>query len=191
MTGEPSHYEVLGIAETATAEEVRAAYRARARALHPDRVGEAGAAAMARLNEAYRTLRDADRRRAYDRARRGATAPAPAVRAARPASAAPAPPATPGATGCLLGALVALVVLVAAVVGLAFPAARDRGPDPVDGDVGTGSCLALARDGSLREVSCDGPHDAVVVDVVAPDQTCPPGTRTAASPIRTARLCLV
>jgi len=65
-----THYERLGVATAASASEIRAAYRRRARELHPDARPDAGtntgAAAMAAVNEAWRVLSDATRRREYD-----------------------------------------------------------------------------------------------------------------------------
>jgi molecular chaperone DnaJ len=58
-------YEILGVAPTATTETIRRAFRDRAKERHPDT--EAGTeAAMVRLNQAYDTLKDARKRRAYD-----------------------------------------------------------------------------------------------------------------------------
>jgi hypothetical protein len=59
-----THYDVLGVARAATADELRAAYRARARAHHPDAGGDP--ALFRRVNVAWRVLGDPDRRRAYD-----------------------------------------------------------------------------------------------------------------------------
>ena len=68
-----THYETLGVARTATADEIRRAYHAQARRYHPDRAGDrpAGEArraedAMRRVNEAWRVLGDDRRRREYD-----------------------------------------------------------------------------------------------------------------------------
>jgi curved DNA-binding protein CbpA len=62
-------YVMLGLARTATAEEIRAAYLERMKVLHPDRhaPSPAGAPSAADLNQAYWILRDAERRAAYDR----------------------------------------------------------------------------------------------------------------------------
>jgi hypothetical protein len=193
IPGGLTHYDVLGVAPDATADEVRAAYRARARALHPDRAGDAGAQAMALLNDAYRALRDPERRRAYDDELAGrvpATAPTTSGRTPAPT---PTPPATSPPRGCgWVVALVMVVAVVGAIVAVVAAAAGrgSHGPDPVDGRVGVGSCVAVAADGSLREVGCEGPHDGTVVAVVARDQTCPPGTRTAASATAEDRLCV-
>jgi hypothetical protein len=61
----PDPYEVLGVRRTASATEIRAAYRAAARRLHPDTGGSADA--MQRLNVAWQVLRDPGRRAEYDR----------------------------------------------------------------------------------------------------------------------------
>lgn len=63
-------YEVLGVTRTASENEIRSAYRARAKQAHPDRAG-GSVHKMARLNEAYETLGNADKRAGYDAAQRG------------------------------------------------------------------------------------------------------------------------
>lgn len=64
-----SLYEVLGVAPTASVETIHDAYRAMARAEHPDAVGatEETQARMARINEAWRVLGDQQLRDIYDR----------------------------------------------------------------------------------------------------------------------------
>ncbi len=61
----PTHYEVLGVARSATIAQVRAAYRAAARDHHPDAGGDPDR--MRALNAAWRVLGDPVRRAAYDR----------------------------------------------------------------------------------------------------------------------------
>src|SRR5262245_29636264 len=63
------YYEVLGVARDATAEELKRAYRRRAREWHPDiNPGNPEAAARFReAREAYETLSDPERRAEYDR----------------------------------------------------------------------------------------------------------------------------
>lgn len=68
-SGARSHYEVLGISATASAAEVRAAYRRAARDHHPDAGGDGGR--MSELNAAWHVLGDPSRRAAYDRQRAG------------------------------------------------------------------------------------------------------------------------
>lgn len=58
-------YGVLGVARDATPEQIKTAYRAKAKQLHPDHGG--GTAAFAALSAAYEVLSDAGRRAAYDR----------------------------------------------------------------------------------------------------------------------------
>ncbi|MSR41196.1 MAG: hypothetical protein EXS10_04760 [Phycisphaerales bacterium] len=62
-----SHYEVLGVATTATASEIRTAHRKLARQHHPDlnKAPDAGKR-FAEIQEAYDTLSDAEKRRKYD-----------------------------------------------------------------------------------------------------------------------------
>lgn len=67
MNDRVSHYDVLGVAPTASADEVHAAYRRAARRCHPDAGGSAEA--FEEVAAAYRVLGDTDRRRSYDRAR--------------------------------------------------------------------------------------------------------------------------
>jgi len=63
------YYETLGVKKGATAEEIKKAYRTKAKELHPDR-NKDDASAEARfkdVNEAYDVLKDADKKAAYDR----------------------------------------------------------------------------------------------------------------------------
>jgi curved DNA-binding protein CbpA len=60
-----SYYEELGIPDTATDEEIRQAYRRRAKQAHPDKGGNAEK--MTQVNRAYETLIAPERRLTYDR----------------------------------------------------------------------------------------------------------------------------
>ncbi|MCX7629977.1 MAG: DnaJ domain-containing protein [Geminicoccaceae bacterium] len=63
------YYRALGVRRSASAEEIRAAFREKARLYHPDSGSPlADEARFAQLVEAYETLRDPERRRAYDAA---------------------------------------------------------------------------------------------------------------------------
>jgi curved DNA-binding protein CbpA len=73
-------YEVLGVPRDATVRQIRSAYVARARRVHPDVVGPRGLALMRELNAAWATLKDAEERTAFDRATSGsATGSSPAM----------------------------------------------------------------------------------------------------------------
>lgn len=63
------YYEVLGVSRTASADELKKAYRTKAKELHPDRNADnpQAEAQFKEVNEAYDVLRDADKKAAYDR----------------------------------------------------------------------------------------------------------------------------
>ena len=61
-----THYQRLGVAPTAAAADIKAAYRELARLNHPDLANGSGSADMAAVNEAWRVLGDPERRRAFD-----------------------------------------------------------------------------------------------------------------------------
>lgn len=69
------YYVVLGLPETATAEEVKEAYRRLARAYHPDVSGADTAGQFCKVQEAWEVLGDAARRRAYDAGRQPPSRP--------------------------------------------------------------------------------------------------------------------
>lgn len=180
MPDSVTHYSRLGVAVDATTEQIRHAYRTQARLYHPDRTGTATSAEMLEINEAWRVLSDPVLRRAYDARLRGS-----------------ASSGTTGVTSDLseqlsrytagsahsgrarfpwrfvLGFFVAATALIV-IMGIF----TEQGPPaPVDNIIRVGSCVALDRQLlEAREVSCDGPHDGEVGQMVPFDASCPAGT---------------
>jgi DnaJ-class molecular chaperone len=62
-------YDVLGVSKTASAAEIKTAFRRQAKKLHPDanKLDPRAAARFAELNAAYEILGEADKRKAFDR----------------------------------------------------------------------------------------------------------------------------
>ena len=63
------YYDVLGVARGASAEEIKKAYRTKAKELHPDRNADnpEAEAQFKEANEAYEVLKDAEKKADYDR----------------------------------------------------------------------------------------------------------------------------
>ena len=71
MTDDPvGYYATLDVDPAATPEAITAAFRRKARMVHPDVPGTGDAAAFIRVKQAYDVLGDAYRRAAYDRSAR-------------------------------------------------------------------------------------------------------------------------
>src|SRR5579883_2467010 len=90
-------YDLLGVQQTASGDEIRAKYHELARLFHPDRVPEKDKEiahrVFVRINQAYSTLIDVERRQSYDQrlaAKRAAVGQAQGKHPANPAQA-PAP----------------------------------------------------------------------------------------------------
>ena len=81
ILGAPTHYEVLGVDEDASAEDIGREYRDLARTVHPDKGGDA--AAFKKLANAKDVLLDQNSRMAYDLELREAREPAPKKPAAK------------------------------------------------------------------------------------------------------------
>jgi molecular chaperone DnaJ len=62
----PNFYDVLGVSVDASLEEIQQAHRRLARSTHPDVSGKDSAARFREIQEAWETLRDPERRHAYD-----------------------------------------------------------------------------------------------------------------------------
>ena len=64
MASTPDYYKTLGVPRTATADEIKKAFRKLARKHHPDAGGDE--AKFKELNEAYEVLSDEKKRALYD-----------------------------------------------------------------------------------------------------------------------------
>lgn len=175
----------------ASAEQIRAAYRARARRAHPDMTGgSASSAGMAALNEAWRVLGDPARRQAYDRTLHRPAPVAPEVVTGHDELAIDAPA---GRTGYLAGLPWLLVLAVLAVI-FVFTAyattGRSGSNDELDGLVRIGDCVRLRTGHPAEEAPCDASADAVVDNVLTGAETCPSGSQLALGPVGAERLCL-
>ena len=82
-----THYEKLGLPESASAEEIKKEYRQRAKKLHPD-INQVDEERMKALNQAYDVLGDVEKKKAYDKQLRTGRASAEAQKRAERARAA-------------------------------------------------------------------------------------------------------
>ncbi len=115
MSDDPAGlYARLGVDPAAPPEAITAAYRVKARVLHPDVVGTGDAAAFIRVKEAYDVLGDGVRRAAYDHAARAAAFVGPvAPLAAEPVVRGPRLSDLPIALWAGLGGVTCLAVVMA------------------------------------------------------------------------------
>lgn len=177
---------------TASADEIRVAYRRLAQQAHPDRAG-GSAARMADLNAAWHVLRDPGRRALYD-ATLAARRPEADRGVAedersdldvddlddRPVDEPLGPITRVARWGVPLSWVVVLGLLGLIFVFTAYAATAGRGGDGpggrVDGLLQLGSCVALDPEARAMEVPCDEPHVGEVVSLPPLDQPCPAAT---------------
>jgi hypothetical protein len=172
MDIEKSHYAVLGVSRSANIEEIRRAYRERARKLHPDLSPSTTASIqMADVNRAWSVLSDARRRREYDATLLVSAANDSPSRQQHTHQQPRSAPLRFPWRGMLLAASVGAVLVL---VAHSF---TDPGtPGLPDQLLSSGSCVNISPQLDVFEVTCSGPHDAVVEQLIGTDRVCAVGT---------------
>lgn len=183
VTTPRNHYDVLGVTRNANAKAIKAAYRRRMRELHPDTAGRVvDTEEIAAVSRAWAVLSDQKKRNLYDGEREVVASPTQPV---APLRFDVAPAKFPWRFVLTLIAIgTAAILVVAAFTKPGEPA----GPDNL---LQSGSCVAIAVNGSVSEVTCDGPHDAVVRSLVAFDAVCPSDTESFLDRQGMGRACVV
>jgi hypothetical protein len=167
-----NHYDVLGVGRRATIEEIRRAYRSRARESHPDLgVNMKSSQSMTDINLAWTVLSDERKRREYDALVLVADVSPSADTAEQTAVRYPIRPMRfPWRAMLIASALGAVLVLV--LHSFSEPAP----PGAPDQLLSSGSCVNIGLQLDVYEVTCAGPHDAVVEQLIGTDRICPIGT---------------
>jgi hypothetical protein len=180
-------YEELGVAHDASRDEIAAAYRARAKELHPDtRPAQVDAAdRFARVGTAYRVLSDPDERARYDAS---LLAPAPTPPPAPSTAGAPAPvvatvepPKRPrlsrkGARWCAVGGA-ALIVLGLVVGTFVFSLQRHDADLRAHGIVTTAVVVPVNGERRLEFETKDGTVVRATESVKTGEEQPPLGTK--------------
>jgi hypothetical protein len=181
-----THYERLRVAPSATADQIRDAYRRAAREAHPDRNARADAESrMAAINEAYRVLGDPVRRSRYDHDIAAATATRTSTAASTKGAADAGvdhdvpwsytvPDTTPARFPWKFMAVLATLGIGVIVLGLIF--STPQPPSEPDNILRASDCVVLGPQLDAAEVACTAPHDAVVAQLIPFGDTCRSGT---------------
>lgn len=174
-----THYDVLGVSATASRDEIRDAYRRAVRRHHPDAGGAASADQLTAINDAWRVLSDAGRRRTYDLMLGAGPRPQAAPRPNPPRPQEPRhnpfaryqnPPRVPWVPMGIVAAVGAVIVVLSSAIGAPEP------PRPIGGALLEGECVVIESDGWVVETLCDGAHDGVVAAMATDPLQCPQET---------------
>ena len=169
-----NYYAVLGVTPTASAEQLRAAYREKVRVIHPDSAVAASPTAslqMAEVVRAWSTLSNPDLRHAYDAElfdtglfdvkseAEDSFPPTLIVRGRFPKG--------------LIGSILAIGVMGVLVLDvMSGPVV----PTKPDGLLQSGSCVVVDSNKLAVEVGCEVDHYGVVRQLIGFDMTCPSDT---------------
>lgn len=178
-------YDVLGVAPTAGAEEVRRAYISKARETHPDRHIDATSAErneaerrMREVNEAWTVLGNPRRRRRYDLelmpaerfvTRTDGTMPETIV----------FDEGDVDVTARLIRGLPWMIVVVVLFAIFVFTAYATTGGGSQNTPLPSnnlGRCVRVAGDAAVEPAACGSPGARLVIATVDPTQQCPPGS---------------
>ncbi|MFZ9191911.1 MAG: J domain-containing protein [Ilumatobacteraceae bacterium] len=193
------HYATLGVSRTASHEQIRRAYRERMRAAHPDSSGErtsgasrpsgSAAAEVTRIAEAWDVLSSPTRRAAYDLQLASGSAAGARSTVSGSGTTSPRMQGTfdyepqpdrvyPPARFPWRFVLITIGIGTAIILFLHLVGDRTP-PRTIDGLITSGSCVDFDNVGAAFEVSCDGPHQAVVRELVPFDSACDSDTTQA------------
>ncbi len=172
------HYQRLGVAPTATPEEIRTAYRNLARVHHPDKHEGKTSIQMLEINEAWRVLSDPVLRYKYDadlRAHRNEVDESEVQqRRERLQNFAVDAERRRYSPAKFPWRFVVAVIVLGTILILVLGAFSKPGePAPIDNVLRVGSCVAINEfQQEAYEVSCAEAHAGVVQQIIPFDAVC-------------------
>ncbi|MTA66098.1 MAG: DnaJ domain-containing protein [Actinobacteria bacterium] len=180
-----NHYEILGVKSSASIKEIRTAHRAMVRKLHPDANGLGTAnfsLALAAVSEAWSVLGNPTSRRLYDESltAKSRYRQAPNLKKQNtvefadeftdePEFEVPQVVVRAKIPWRFMLSLVAVGALLILFLQSTASPSIPQGPDSL---INSGSCVAFDSTQAVYEVSCDGPNDGVVRQLIGFDKTC-------------------
>lgn len=188
-----NHYEILGVKSSASIKEIRAAHRAMVRKLHPDADGLETAdfsLALAAVSEAWSVLSNTASRQLYDQSLTVKSKRQPASNPQRPSVdkddfsfgsdfgidfadeadfEIPLVVVRAKVPWRFMLSLVAVGALLILFLQSTASPSIPQGPDSL---IQSGSCVAFDSTQAVYEVSCDGPNDGVVRQLIGFDRIC-------------------